>query len=220
MNPYDETIEEVKRQSGRPKKLINTAIETGSTLAGVGSFANVLSKAAPLLSQYVPEKFAIAGLSKLSPKFGKFISEALGNGFDFNEVKDFIGGQITESQKENKGTWQNGDPISEESPELYEYLKSEFGKGTKFIDAVKKSTTEPKHKGVIEKLTKKYERSWPSIVRVVFGGALKNDKTLHDELEMNQPQPTQQSQPQQQQTGQGKQALLDIMQKINQRLGK
>ena len=218
MNPYDETIEEIKRQSGRPKKLINSAIETGSTLAGVGSFANVLSKAAPLLSQYVPEKFAIAGLSKLSPKFGKFINEALNNGFDFQEVKDFIGGQITESQKEKKGTWQNGDPISEESPELYEYLKSEFDKGTKFIDAIKKSKTEPKHKGIIEKITKKYDRSWPSIVRTVFGGALKNDKTVDQEEEMATPT---QAQPQaQQQTGQGKQALMEIMQKINQRLGK
>src|ERR1700679_1957932 len=99
MNPYENTAREIKRQSEGPQRFAKKALTVGATAAGALSFAPLLARAAPFLSQYIPEDLALKGLSKVSPKLGKFVGDAMNSGYDFKEVKDFLGKQIEESQQ-------------------------------------------------------------------------------------------------------------------------
>ena len=162
MNPYEKTANEMKRQSEeRPKQLAKNALAIGSTLATAGSFAPILARAAPFLSEYIPEVLAIKGLSKINPKMGNFVKKAMDDGFDFNEVKNFIGEQISDSQKPQG----KGNIIEQYSPELHQYIKDEKQKGKSGLSAI----TFPKFKTIIEKLTNDHKASFADILKSVYG---------------------------------------------------
>lgn len=205
MNPYEKTSEEMKRQSEGPKRFAKTAGSLAATTAGAATFAPVLARAAPLLSKYVPENLAIKGLGAISPGFGKFVKDGLDKGFGFDELKDFIGNQITESQKAVVKDEKN--LIQKESPELHQFIDEQIKKGRKPLEAGALAGLVGFQK-TIDKLTKEHKTPWSSIVESVYGGQVQP-----------QQQPEQLQQMQQQQGGPGQQALADILNKINQRLG-
>jgi hypothetical protein len=77
-------------------------------------------------------------------------------------------------------------------------------------------------KKVIDKLVKQHKTDWASILESVYGGAQSSAPSA--QMQPNQPPggqnpATQQAPQQQRQAGQGQQALMDILSKINQRLG-
>lgn len=202
MSSYEETANEMRRQSEGPKRFAKSAISTGATIAGAATgaaaFAPILAKAAPFLSQYIPENLAIKGLSKISPKLGKFVNDSLKNGFDFNEVKDFIGEQITESQKSAK---ENRNIIELASPELHEHLKQEIAKGRTPIEAAAIAQHDKRFADTIKKLTKEHKTNWSSIIQSIFGtgergGALQSSDQNQAPQPPNQPSPQQAQQPQ------------------------
>ena len=132
MNPYERTAEEMKRQSEGPKKFAKKALAVGGAI-GASSFASVLARAAPFLSQYIPENLAIKGLSKINPKLGRFVQDSLENGYDFKEIKNFIGDQIAQSQAGTPKEERN--IIQQYSPELHQFIDQEIKKGRKPIEA-------------------------------------------------------------------------------------
>lgn len=230
MNPYEKTSDEMKRQSEGPKKFAKGALGIGSSIAAA-SFIPILSRAAPLLSQYIPENLAIKGLSKISPKFGKFIQNAMDEGYDFKEVKDFIGQQINQSNEPNKD---NSNIIEREAPELHQFISEEIKKGRKPLEAGALAYNNKKFTQAINKLKNSHKSNWADIIEMVYG---KGDKALPSQQnavseDAMQPEGSQPIRPpsaeaqaaqngnnQQQQPGQGQAALMQVLQKINQKLG-
>lgn len=165
MNPYEKTANEMRRQSEGPKRFAQGIAGAGGAL-GSAAIVPLLSKAAPFLSEYIPENLAIKGLSKISPQLGKFVNDSLKNGFDFGEVKNFIGEQITDSQKSAK---ENRNIIELASPELHEHLKQEIAKGRTPIEAAAIAQHDKRFADTIKKLTKEHKTNWSSIIQSIFG---------------------------------------------------
>lgn len=219
MNPYERTAAEMKRQSEGPKRFAKTAAAVGTAL-GATSFAPILARAAPFLSQYIPEDLAVKGLSKISPKLGSFVKSAIDGGYDFQQVKDFIGNQINQSQ--NKETPQqpakeDRNIVQQYSPELHSFLSEKIKGGENPVVAAayalfaKGNPYEP----IIRKIEKDHKISWADLVKSVYGGGQGQPPAQAEQIKSESQQ--QQQQPQGQ--GQGAQALQSILQKINQRLG-
>ncbi len=205
MNPYEKTAEEMKRQSEGPKRLAKNAVNAGATaasIAGAATFAPLLARAAPFLSEYIPENLAIKGLSKVSPKLGKFVEDSLNSGYDFKEVKDFIGEQVKESQQPAK---QAKNIIEQESPELHQFLDQEIRKGRKPIEAAALAQNDKRFSELIGKLSKKHKTPWSSIIESVFGNG---------DMGLQQNKQQEQQKPMQQQEGQGGPGQQTIMQAL------
>ena len=210
MNPYDRTAQEMKRQAEGPKRALKAGVGIGATL-GATSFAPVLGRVAPLLSQYIPQDLAIKGLSKISPQIGKFVKDAMESGYDFDEVKNFMGEKVQESAKSDKNI------IQQESPELHQFLDQEIKKGRNPIEAGALAQNDKRFSKIIEKLMKSHKTPWSSIIQSIFGGG-ETAQPQQQQVEQ-EPQIAQVAQGGQQQPGQGQQALMAILQKINQKIG-
>ncbi len=168
MNPYEKTVQELKKQSEGPKRFAQKAIGLGATAAGA-SFAPVLAKAAPFLSQYIPQQLAIKGLSKINPKFGKFIDDALNSNHEFEEVKDFIGSQVEKSQEQPKD---ERNVIEKYSPGIYKYIEQLIKGGSKPAEAALKAKKflDEKEQKIIKQMEKDNKVDWVSLVESIFGG--------------------------------------------------
>lgn len=231
MNPYERTASEMQRQSEGPKRFAKTAANIGiaaAATAGATSFAPILARAAPFLSQYIPEDLAIKGLSKISPKFGAFIKSAMEGGYDFNQVKDFIGNQIEESQTEQPKEQRN--IIQQYAPKLHEFILSEIGKGNTPVQAAglaKLASNKSKFGHAIKQLEKDHKIDLHSLVDQIYGNESSRQKglkkfnqklakpsMLDEEIERFQNEYGQQ-----QQGGPGQQALMGLLAQINQKLG-
>lgn len=229
----------MKRQSERPKrfvsgpigKAVGAAALGAAATAGSAAFAPLLARAAPLLSEYIPQDLAIKGLSKISPKLGKFVDDALNSGFDFDEAKDFLGKQIKESQEPAK---QDKNIIERVSPELHAFMSDQIKQGRNGYQAGAIAQKDKRFSSVIDKLQKEHKVSWADIIEQVYGqGAAPKKQGMmqqesdrfnqqYGEEQQQQPQgqqPGQQQQQQQGQPGPGMQAISAVLNKINQKLG-
>ena len=206
MQPYQEATQEIKRQGELP---LTTAKNAGSIAATAYAGGGLVNRVLPFLSKYIPQNLAIKGLSKIDPRYGKFIEKAMSAGKSFEEVKEFIGSKIEEEVESKKPAKQNKNIIEQESPELHQFLDQEIRKGRKPIEAAAIAQNDKRFSDLIGKLSKKHKTPWSNIIESVFGKG--------DMAQPNQ----QQEQPLQQdgQTGPGQQALMGILQKINQKLG-
>lgn len=210
MNPYEKTASEMKRQAEAPKRLAKTAANIGvaaGAAAGAASFAPILARAAPFLSQYIPEDLAIKGLSKISPKIGAFIKSAIDGGYDFQQMKDFIGQQITQSQQPAQD---NRNVIEQYSPELNTFLSEKIKGGEDPIRAAALALFEKGNpfEPVIRKIEKEHKTNWSQLVQSIYGGGQGQGQPPAQ-------QQAQQQAPQQQQRGvspQVQEALQKIMQ--------
>lgn len=214
MNPYERTTDEMKRQAEGPKRFGKAALSVGSAL-GAASFIPLLSRAAPFLSQYIPENLAIKGLSKISPKFGKFVQEAIDGGYDFQQVKDFIGEQINKSKQPEK----KGNIIQQYSPELHQLIDQEIKKGGNYLKAGSKAIKDPKFAKIIKKIEKDHGLGWWEIMESIYGEP-QQEQQQPQQSSPPMPQPAQQGQAAPQgQSGQGNQALMAAIQKVQQLRG-
>ena len=208
MQPYQKANEEQIRQRDLPSNFLKKAASVGGTAAASYLGAGTISKVLPFLSKYIPEDLAIKGLNKIDPRFGKFINHAMKGGHSFDEVKDFIGEKAqSEMSKENRNI------IEQESPELHEFILSHIKQGRKPLEAAALATLDtsrgPNFKQIISKLQKTHKVNWGQIVQDLYGNG---------EQELPEQQNNQEKQ-QQQQPGQGQQALMSILQKIQQARG-
>ena len=210
MQPYQEATEEIVRQGKLPLKIASNAASAASALSTAGGAAYLaggsINRVLPFLSKYVPENLAIKGLSKVDPRYGSFIKKAMGAGKSFEEVKEFIGSKIEESKpaKEDRNI------IEQYSPELFQYLKDLIKQGSTPVEAGSKAIKflDKKQQDVIKKIEKDHKTNWSSIVESVFGA---ND--VQTPIPKNQPSNASS------QNGSGQQALMEILSKINQKLG-
>lgn len=174
MNPYEKTAAEMKRQGEGPKRLAKTAAHLGAAAGvatGAASFAPILARAAPFLSQYIPEDLAIKGLSKINPRFGAFIKSAIDGGYDFSQVKDFIGKQIMESQAPTQPK-DNRNIIEQHSPELNTFLSERIKGGEDPIRAAALALFEKGNpfEPIIRKIEKEHKTNWSQLVQSIYGG--------------------------------------------------
>jgi hypothetical protein len=205
MQPYQEAAQAVKKQGEFPLKIAKAigagGIAAASSYLGGGAINRVL----PFLSEYIPENLVKKGLSKIDPRYGKFIDKALAAGKSMEEIQDFIGGKIQESQAKQEPAKENRNIIEQYSPELHQFVSQEIKKGRPLMQAG--AIAQSKFGDVIKKLTKDHKTQWSDILQSVYGSM------------QGQAQPQEQQQNAQQQNGPGAQALLNILSKINQNMG-
>ena len=125
MQPYQKAGKEIQRQGEFPKEILKTVGSLAATAGTTALGGLAASRVLPFLSQYIPQDLAIKGLSKIDPRFGKFINKALSKGTDFEEIKNFIKGKAEEGE-EKQPAKQNGNIIQQESPELHSFVEQEI----------------------------------------------------------------------------------------------
>src|SRR5271166_543989 len=163
MQPYQEASQEINRQQAEPRRIAkNLALGIGGTGLFVG-------KVAPFLSKYIPEQLAIKGLSKVSPKLGKFITGSMNQGFTFDAIKDFIGEKI-EGESMQEPPQENRSIIEQYSPELHQFLDQEIKKGRDVLQAGALAQNDKRFMKIIDKIQKDHKTPWSAILQSVFGG--------------------------------------------------
>lgn len=217
MQPYQQASEESTKQSYRP---IQAAAAIGAPALKIGLGGKVMS----MLNQYIPANLAVQGLSKIDPRLGKFANLAQEAGHSFDEIKGFIQDKISSEEKESHPAKEGRNIVQQYSPELNEFMTQEIGKGRSPIEAGAIAQNDKRFKEIISKISKDHKTPWSSLLESIYGmvgNKSKNPISFEQfEEKMQQGQPNQQMQPQQQQApGQGQQALMAILQKINQRMG-
>lgn len=236
MQPYQEAGEESLRQKRAPVEALKSAGRTAATVLGGGAALRgggaILGKIMPFLNNYIPQSLAIAGLSKVDPRIGKFINDALDSGGNWDQVKDFIkdkvGGGQFEKPEGQEPPKQHRNLVEQYSPELHQFMKQEIGRGLNPLKAAGEAQTKVKwhhkFKDVIKKMEKDYKMPWSQIVESTYGNMMDpmvtekmKDFEMGGQAGMNQPQ----GQPMQGQTQAGDKwaRFDDAVSKINQYLG-
>lgn len=212
MQPYQEASEEIRRQGEMPLQIVkNAGAIAGSAYLGGGAINKVL----PFLSKYIPQDLAIKGLSKIDPRYGKFINKALQAGQSFDEVKEFIGSKIEEGSESKKPN----DPfsfLSKYSPQLSENIKTHIQSGRSPKEAAALAYTTGKFNKEIQNIQKDTKENFEDYLERLFMNSKGSAQDAGIMQDQGQPQ---QGQPQQQQGGQGQQALMAILQKLQQARG-
>lgn len=213
MQPYQSASEEVVRQQELPGKALGSIAKTAIGLAGGGA---ILNRVMPFLNKYIDPDLAVKGLNKIDPRFGKFVSGALGQGMSIEDIGSFIKEKATgeKSQEESKKPQQQQNLIEEHAPEVYEILKDRIGQGLKPLAAAYQIAKEGKFSKQIADLQKKAGTGFGALVTSIFGGE-ENQQVQSQQSKMPQAQEQPQDQSQQQQAsqqGQGTQNLMAALQ--------
>ena len=213
MIPYQEAGQRIKEQGERPARVLGSVASMGLQAAGISGAASagasLMKRALPFLSKYIPQELAIKGLNKLDPRFGKFIKNAMDEGHDFEEVKNFIEEKGTSELEEQEKSKEHRNIIEQYSPELFQSLKDQIQRGRTPLEAASHALHDPNFSKIIKKIQTDHKTSFATILKNIF---------REEEAGLAQ-QGRQQAQPQQSQSGQGQQALLAILQKIQQSRG-
>lgn len=198
---------EIERDE-RFRSNISSALGTGMTAAGGVAMARVL----PFLSQYVPVDLAVKGISKVSPTLGDFLKRGQSMGLKVEEGLQYIKDSMSPKQgaeppKDNRNL------VEQYSPELHQFIMDQMQKGRSALEAGALATLETSggkgFKKVIDQITKDHKSPWASILQSVYS-------TQEGMAPNQQQQPSSQpgSKP-----GKGQQALMDILQKLQQMRG-
>jgi hypothetical protein len=207
MRPDERASEEQIRR----EKEFNESVKGGlKKTAGLGlsaAGAGLGSRILPFLSEHIPFDLALKGISKISPKVGDFLKRGMEKGLNAKEGMDFVKDKIQKSEPQPAKDQRN--IIEQYSPELHQFIKEEVTKGRPPLEAGALAQVNDKFKKVIKKLEEDHKTPFSSILQSVYGGGQYGGP-------VNLPQETQQPQ---QQTGKGQQALMAILQKIQQQRG-
>lgn len=205
----------------RDQQFRNNLIKGAGTAASLGAGAIATGTAArvlPWLSQYIPTDLAMKGLRKVSPKIADFLKRGQSAGLDIKEGLQYVKDSISKEQ-EKKPSEREKKPkidrniIEQYSPELHQFIMSEIKNGRSPLEAGAIAALDRKgsnFKSIISKLTKDHKSPWSAILETVYGG----QQGPQNSSSAQQQQPNQSSQ-----SGPGQQALMDILAKINQKLG-
>lgn len=197
MQPYQLASKETQKEGELPLEALKTASSLGATALGGGL---ALNRVLPFLSKYISPELAIKGLTKIDPRFGKFIDLALKNGQSFDEVKDFIKEKAEGNQAQPNAQPKQQNIIQQHDDKLHAFIESEMNKGRSALEAGAIARTDKKFEDSIEKIEKAHKTNWSSILESIYG--------------QSQPAQTQQQQVQPQQSGNADQALLAALDKI------
>ena len=208
MQPYQKASEALRSGEEYPLHLLKNAglaaIGTGATSLGFKAVNKLVPAIGALINEFVPENLSIAGLKKVDPRFGKFIQGALDEGYTYEDIRGFIGDKVKKSQEPAQ---EKKNIIEQYSPELHKWILGEIQNGRSPVEAAALAQNDQRFEKIIKKMTKEHKTQWSNIIQSVYG------------LGEKAQQPQQQQAFQQQPIGQGQQALMQILQKINQKLG-
>lgn len=196
MEPYQEASEKIKEKFEQPGRFIKKAGSLGLGLAAGTAVSPIVARMIPFLNDLIPADLAIKGLTKINPKFGEFIDKSLKNGFSFDEIKDFLGQQAEKVEKnQSKSVFDEllGDVDINQLPEP---VQNQLGFLKTISDQLEKKGTH-RESSTFKRLKKKIDEVLSGKIGELQGEA------------MAMPQQTAQQQP-----GQGQQALMAILQKI------
>lgn len=205
MIPYREASQEVQTQTERPLR----AGATAASLAISGGAGAIASRVLPFLSQYIPEAIAIKGLSKIDPRFGSFINKAMSAGSTFDEVKEFIKDKMQppKEEVEENNQPQQLNELGQFSPELQTFIEQQIQSGKAPDHAAALAMSEASFLDLVNGIEKKVKVPFTKFVRELYEGKAVQSKAA---LQPDQPQG---------QSGSGQQALMAILQKIQQSRG-
>lgn len=178
---------------------------TAQGIAGTALTIGATSKVLPFLSEMLPMDLAIKGISKVAPGIGNFLKKGMSQGLDVKDGFDFIKQNFMKDQEKAPD---KRNIIEQYDPELFRFMNEGIQKGRAPLQVGAIAEMGGKFKDSIKKMVRDHKTPWSSIIETVFGsGQL---------AQQNQTSNTQQSQ---QQSGQGQQALMNILQKIQQSRG-
>lgn len=186
--PYLAASQAIRQGEDAP---IHALKNIGLTALG-GAAAGAVSKLVPaigsLISKYVPDKFSIEGLKKIDPRFGNLIQGAMDSGYSYDDVRNFMGQKIEESQSKEKIP-DKKNIIEQRSPELHQFIDQELKKGRPLLQAGALAQMEGKatknFKSIIEKLEKDHKTPWSSILEAVYGGTQSNAQSVPPASQQN-----------------------------------
>lgn len=199
---------EINRARERDESLkggFKTAAKIGGAVSGAGLSARIL----PFLSEYITPDLAIKGISKISPDLGKFLKSGMQKGLNIKEGLNFIKDNLKQPEEKKEHPKQSLNIIEQESPELHRFISDEVTKGRQPIEAGALAQAQVKFKKIINKLIKDHKTTFQAILDTVYGGGQYGGAV----------NPQSQGQHQPQQAGPGQQALMTILQKIQQQRG-
>lgn len=205
---------EIERDE-RFRSNVKRGIGTAASLAGAGALATggaLASRIMPFLNKYIPVDLAIKGINKVSPRVGAFLKKGQEMGLDVEEGLNFIKEKISPQQEPAK---ENRNIIQQYSPELHKFISDQVSGGRTPIEAAAIAQHDKRFADVIKKLTKDHKTPWSSIIESIYGSG----QNAQPNQSTNQQQQQTQQQPQQGQAGPGQTALMDILNRINKRLG-
>jgi len=181
---------------------IKKAVGYGATVAGAGLGARVL----PFLSEFISPETALKGISKISPKVGDFLKRGMKSGLDLKEGLSFLKEKF-EPSKSTSETSQN--PIERLYPSLHQFLNQEIGKGRSPKEALGVAKVQG-FKKEVEDVAKKLGGDLFNIIDQIYGvQSAAPSQGAQQPMEAAQPQ----------QPGPGQQALMQILQKLQQTRG-
>lgn len=198
MQPYQEASEEILRESKLPGQALQTGVKTAAGLIGGGA---ILNKISPFLNKFIPPSIATKALSKIDPRFGKFIKSATDNGHTSEEALEFIKEKVSEPEKPKE----NRSIIQQYSDELDAFIKNHIQQGRQPLEAGAIAQFDPKFKKVIAQMEKDHKIPFSAILESTYGSAQQSQQPQ---------QPIPQQQPQQAQGGNNDQMLMAALEKI------
>lgn len=217
MQPYQQASRELQKRNQQDTRVVGglaagaaAIIPAAAKLAGSAAIA---SRVMPLLNNYIPQSLAIKGLSKINPTLGKFVETAIDQGHSFEEAKDFIKNKISPEEEPEKKAEEERNIIQQYSPELHQFIDQEIKSGRDPLQAGALAQHDKRFSSAISKLTKDHKAPWSSILEFVYGQQIAQNQ------QQQAPEQVDQQNAPKAQPGSGQQALMAILDKINQRLG-
>lgn len=205
MEPYQRASEALRSGEESPIQLLKgaglTALGGGLINAGSKAMSKVIPAVGALINDYIPEEISKKGLSRIDPRFGKFIQGALDEGYSYDDLREFLGEKIKKSMpaKEDKGI------IEQYSPELSSFIKEKIGSGMTPIQAGAVAQNDRRFSNAIKKMTQDHKVQWSQILESEFG---KEPVSQSQNMQQQQNKPSD-----------AKAALMQILQQINSSLG-
>lgn len=192
LRPDEELSEyEIEKAKNRDKKLKSGIKTLGGLAIGSAGLA-ISSRILPFLSDYIPVDLAVKGISKISPKIGNYLKRGMESGLAIKDGLDFLKKQLS-PKEENEDDLEQAEGITSQPPE----------------DIKKKALGKFKQPGVMDQEKQRFEQQYGQQQQQLPEYAMTQE--MFDE--------PQQGQKKQLNQGQGQQALMAILQKINQKLG-
>ncbi len=195
MQPYQAASQKMRESGEYPLEVLKnlglTAVGGAAAKVGSRAASSLIPHVMALISEHVPEKFSKAALSKLDPRFGKFINGAEQEGYNYDEVKKLIGEKMNQPQEaaEEKNI------VQKYSPELHQFIQEQIQSGRSPLEAGALATLDKKggkgFKGIIDKIVKDNKAPWAAILQTIYGQGQRSQQ------QQEQPQQGQQQQGQQ-----------------------
>lgn len=228
MRPEERSVQsEVERDQQFRKNVgkgVGTAVGAATALAAGAATARII----PFLNKMIPADLALKGLAKVSPKVADFLKRGQSMGLNIEEGLQYLRDGISskEEQQQAQKPKDNRSIIEQYSPELHQFMSQAVSAGRTPIEAGAIAQHDKRFTSIINKLSKDHKTPWSQIIDSVYGsgqyGGAINPTQQGQQQQMQQPQQQAQAQqgaPQPGQPGPGQQALMAILQKINQKLG-